>query len=99
MRLLYARHHPPLPGYDEDELIGVLSEVAGQDMFPLYKTVARTVEDMPFAECLSYVGLDAAGRILPNAPTEQVLRRGEWLRDDSALSAPASPANKEGQTP
>lgn len=78
MRLLMKRHAPPRPGYEEDELRAVLSEVAGQDLSAFYDLLARSTQEMPFADCLSYVGLDPDLKPLPAATPEQIALRDAW---------------------
>jgi len=78
MRLLLDRHNPPKPGYGEDEIRSVVSEVAAQDLSGFYDLLARSTEEMPFAQCLGYVGLDADLRPLPNASAQQLALRAGW---------------------
>jgi predicted metalloprotease with PDZ domain len=78
MRLLLARHNPPKPGYGEDEIRSVVSEVAGQDLSAFYDLLARSTEEMPFAQCLDFVGLDTSLRPLPNASAQQIALRASW---------------------
>ena len=79
MRLLMQRHAPPKPGYKEDELRDVLSEVAGQDLSKFYDQLARSTDKLPFAECLGYAGLDANGRPLPTPTEAQRAFLTHWL--------------------
>ncbi|HLK55436.1 MAG TPA: hypothetical protein VKU00_02670 [Chthonomonadaceae bacterium] len=79
MRLLMQRHAPPKPGYKEDELRDTLSEVAGQDLSKFYDQLARSTDDMPFAECLGYAGLDVNCRPLPDATDAQRALLKQWL--------------------
>ncbi len=78
MRTLMLKHNPPLPGYGEDELREVISKVAGQDLSDFYDLLARSTKEMPFAECLSYAGLDANSRPLPEASPAQIALRKSW---------------------
>ena len=78
MRLLMARHNLPKPGYGEDEIRNVVSEVAGQDLSAFYDTLARSTQEMPFAECLGYAGLDLDLHPLPDATPEQIALRKSW---------------------
>jgi len=79
MRLLMQRHAPPKPGYGEDELRDVLSEVAGQDLSALYDRMTRSTLEMPFRECLGYAGLDTDLNPLPDAAPEQIALRKSWM--------------------
>jgi len=78
MRLLYKRHAPPQPGYGEDELRTVINEVAGVDLSDLYDLLVRSTDEMPFAECLAYAGLDANLQPLPTATPAQIALRKDW---------------------
>jgi predicted metalloprotease with PDZ domain len=88
MRLLLERHNPPKPGYGEDEIRSVVSEVAGQDLSSFYDLLARSTEEMPFAQCLEYVGLDTSLRPLPNASVQQLALRAGWSAAGTAVSKP-----------
>ena len=79
MRLLMERYAPPKPGYGEDALRDVFSEVAGQDLSTLYDRLARSTEEMPFKECLGYAGLDTDLNPLPDATPEQIALRKSWM--------------------
>jgi predicted metalloprotease with PDZ domain len=78
MRLLMQRHAPPKPGYSEDELRATVSEVAGRDLTALYNKLARSTDEMPFAECLGYAGLSINLTPLPDATPEQIALRNRW---------------------
>ncbi len=78
MRLLMRRHAPPKPGYGEDEIRAVVNEVAGQDLTMLYNRLARSTEEMPFAECLGYAGLGFDLTPLPTATPDQITLRDRW---------------------
>ena len=78
MRLLMQRHDPPKPGYGEDEIRSTVNEVAGRDLTALYNRLARSTEEMPFAECLSYAGLSPTLSPLPTATPEQIALRNSW---------------------
>ncbi len=80
MRLLMQRHSPPKPGYGEDEIRDTISEVAGKDMSELYNRLARSVAEMPFAECLAYAGMDINLAPLPNATEAQIALRKSWVK-------------------
>ncbi|HMS56129.1 MAG TPA: hypothetical protein PKA27_12080 [Fimbriimonadaceae bacterium] len=56
MRLLFSKHRLPKPGFDEDNLRAVMSEVAGTDLSGLYDTMIRTTKEVPY-EGLSRIGL------------------------------------------
>jgi predicted metalloprotease with PDZ domain len=92
MRLLLQRHNPPKPGYGEDEIRSTVSEIAGQDLSAFYDLLARSTEEMPFAECLGYAGLDIALRPLPNASAAELALREKWSSATAALPAPKSNA-------
>lgn len=78
MRLLMQRHNPPKPGYGEDAIRDIVNEVAGKDLSALYNRLARSPEEMPFAECLGYAGLSATLTPLPDATPEQVAILNSW---------------------
>ncbi|HLJ58065.1 MAG TPA: hypothetical protein VKT77_23705 [Chthonomonadaceae bacterium] len=80
MRLLLERHNPPKPGYGEDEIRATVSEVAGIDLCGFYDLLARSTQEMPFAECLAYAGLDLNLSPQANATAEQVNLRDAWER-------------------
>ncbi|HZT41667.1 MAG TPA: hypothetical protein VFA07_05740 [Chthonomonadaceae bacterium] len=79
MRLLMERYGLPKPGYGEDDLRAVFSEVAGKDLSALYDLMARSTEEMPFKECLGYAGLDTDLNPLPDASPEQIALRKSWM--------------------
>lgn len=56
MRLLYERTRLPRPGYEEDELLKTMSEVAGTDLSELYRKVVQSTEEVPYGE-LKALGL------------------------------------------
>ena len=78
MRLLMQRHNPPKPGYGEDEIRATVNEVAGRDLTALYNRLARSTEEMPFAECLGYAGLSVTLAPLADATPEQIALRSSW---------------------
>jgi predicted metalloprotease with PDZ domain len=78
MRALLKKCNPPNPGYGEDELRATVNEAAGQDLTDFYNLLARSTEEMPFAECLGYAGLDAEAHPLPNATPEMLALRASW---------------------
>jgi predicted metalloprotease with PDZ domain len=56
MRLLYERHHLPLPGYGEEELRAVISEVAGTDLSDIYNRMVASTQELPY-DGLKSIGL------------------------------------------
>jgi predicted metalloprotease with PDZ domain len=78
MRALMQKCNPPKPGYGEDELRDTINQVAGQDLTEFYNRLARSTEEMPFAECLAYAGLDAECRPLPTTPPEATALFTSW---------------------
>jgi predicted metalloprotease with PDZ domain len=82
MRELFKRTTPPKPGYGEDEIREVVNLVAGQDLTAFYNLLARSTEEMPFAECLSYAGLDTDLKELPHVTAKQLALRKAWMRHD-----------------
>lgn len=79
MRLLMKRHNPPLPGYGEDELRDIVSEVAGKDLSDFYNLLARSTKEMPFADCLAPFGLGVDLRPLATETPDQKALRAGWL--------------------
>lgn len=57
MRDLMARYGLPKPGFPEDGLRDAMIRAGGAAMGPFYDRLARSTEEMPFAECLGYMGL------------------------------------------
>lgn len=80
MRLLMQRHNFPQPGYGEEELRAVVSEVADEDLGAFYDALARSTREMPFEECLGYAGLDREGSPLAAATPDETALREEWAR-------------------
>jgi predicted metalloprotease with PDZ domain len=80
MRELMQRGNLPKPGFDEDEIREVVNQVSGQDLSEFYDILIRKPGEMPFEECLGYVGLSVAGEPLSNATPAQIARREEWMR-------------------
>ncbi len=78
MRLLMQNGNPPKPGYDENGLRDAVNAIAGTDLTDFYHTLARSTNEMPFAECLSYAGLDINLTPLPTATAEQTALRRAW---------------------
>ena len=87
MRELMRRTNPPKPGFGEDEIREVVNLVAGQDLTDFYNLLARSTDEMPFAECMGYAGLDAHGKPLENTSPEQVALRKEWAKSFYAPKA------------
>ena len=56
MRLLYARHKLPKPGFDENGILQAINEVSGTDMSALYKTVVQSTDEIPY-DVLRKLGL------------------------------------------
>ena len=79
MRALYKQCAPPNPGYDEDSLRDTINRVAELDLTEFYNLLARSTQEMPFAECLGYAGLDAELRPLPQVTPEQMTLRNQWM--------------------
>ena len=80
MRLLLRNFGLPKPGYEENALRDAVSEIAGTDLTDFYNSLARSTEEMPFAECLAYAGLDTDLTPLPNVTAEQIALRKSWAR-------------------
>ena len=80
MRLLMARYNFPKAGYEEDGLRDAINEIAGYDLTDFYNRLARSTDEMPFAECLAYAGLDAEAKPLPSVTSEQLALRKAWLK-------------------
>jgi predicted metalloprotease with PDZ domain len=58
MRALYAQCGRGLgPGFGEDDIKATVNRVSGRDLSDFYDTLTRSMDEMPFADCLSYVGL------------------------------------------
>jgi predicted metalloprotease with PDZ domain len=59
MRALYTQvRHGDGPGFEEDDIKKTVNRISGNDLSEFYDTVARTVEELPFDECLGYAGLN-----------------------------------------
>ncbi len=94
MRDMLARYGLPKPGFPEDGIRDEVIRAAGPEMGPFYDRLARSTEEMPFAECLGYAGLrleDGSITADPSAPNEAVDLRKSWLhtRHVSASAAHA----------
>lgn len=57
MRLLYANHALPKPGFEEDDLRLAVNHIAGKDLTSLYNSIVRSTEEMPY-ERLRNIGLE-----------------------------------------
>ena len=80
MRLLLARNGLPKPGYSEDGIRDAVNEIAGTDLTDFYNLLARSTQEMPFAECLEYAGLDLNFAPLPSASAAQTALRKLWVK-------------------
>ncbi len=79
MRYLMAHYGAPKPGYGEDDLRAAVNAAAGQDLSAFYDRLARSTQEMPFAECLGYAGLDSRLAPRPDAMPPQAALRQHWL--------------------
>lgn len=58
MRALFAQvKQGDGPGFQEDDIKKTVNRIAGADLSAFYDSVARSTDELPFAECLQYVGL------------------------------------------
>ncbi len=87
MRDLMARYGLPKPGFPEDGLRESVIRAGGSEMGLFYDLLARSTEEMPFAQCLSYAGLrlELSGgsyRIVddPGADKQSVALRESWMK-------------------
>lgn len=85
MRLLYSRHALPKPGYEEDEILTAINEVAGADLSRLYTRIVRSTDEAPY-DVLGGLGLEikldkGRNRLTVNAMagTVERARLREWL--------------------
>jgi predicted metalloprotease with PDZ domain len=61
MRALWAQvRHGDGPGFGEDDIKKAVNRVSGHDLSDYYDSVARSTDELPFAECLSAMGLTFA---------------------------------------
>ncbi len=86
------------PGFAEDDIKKTVNRVSGQDLSEFYDMLARSTEEMPFAEALSTVGLtltrsetptpvsDSGMTLQPNRDF-QSLSVGEIVADGAAAKA------------
>ena len=79
MRTLMERHNQPKPGYGENEIREVVSKIAGSNLDFFYDTLARSTEEMPFAECLGYAGLKVDGSSIEKPTAAQLEIKKGWL--------------------
>jgi len=86
MRVMMERHNFPKPGYPEDGILKVYSELAGQDMKAFYTQLVESLEELPYNEVLQAAGLelveDGRRRILKriaNPTSEQERILNGWL--------------------
>jgi len=80
LRLLMQNYGLPKPGYEENSLRDAINEIAGADLTDFYNSLARSTEEMPFAECLGYAGLDTNLAPLPTASAAQIALRKSWAK-------------------
>jgi len=58
MRALYTQvRHGEGPGFEEDDIKKTVNRISGSDLSDFYDLVARSTDELPFAECLGYAGL------------------------------------------
>ena len=61
IRALYTQvKHGDGPGFEEDDIKKTINRVSGLDLSDYYDRVARSVEELPFDECLGYAGMTLA---------------------------------------
>lgn len=58
MRVMMERYNLPKPGYPEDGILKVYSELAGQDMKAFYTQLVESLEELPYNEVLQAAGLE-----------------------------------------
>jgi len=79
MRSLYAQvRHGDGPGFGEDDIKNTVNRVSRHDLSDYYDTVARSTEELPFTECLGYVGLTLARSETPSVVADS----GMMVRPD-----------------
>ncbi len=67
MRSLYRQvNRGNGPGFGEDAIRTTIDQVAGQNLDAFYDQLARSTDEMPFAECLGYAGLTVGPAEKPN---------------------------------
>ena len=81
MRALLQKGAPPHAGYGEDELRDVINTVAQENLTSFYNLLARSTQEMPFAECLSYAGLDSTLTPIAQATPAQIALRTAWAAE------------------
>jgi predicted metalloprotease with PDZ domain len=86
MRDMLHRYGLPKPGFQEDGIREAVMRAAGAEMGPFYDRLARSLDEMPFDECLAYAGLRLlrSGRAFriaedPQASDEAAALRESWL--------------------
>jgi predicted metalloprotease with PDZ domain len=57
MRLLYARHALPKPGFEPDDAVKAASEVAGTDVSGIFRQYISGKEAIPYQEYFAYAGI------------------------------------------
>jgi predicted metalloprotease with PDZ domain len=87
MRDLMARYGLPKPGFPEDGLRDAVVRAGGEEMGPFYDKLARSMDEMPFAECLGYAGfaLEKDGSrykisMPPQADADSMALRQAWMK-------------------
>lgn len=86
------------PGFAEDDIKKTVNKISGQDLSDYYDQLARSTEELPFAACLSSVGLTLtrvetpvaipdAGMTLQPDRQFQTLSVGELTADGAAAKA------------
>ncbi len=98
-RLLYRRFGKTGKGYGEEDIIGLVNEVAGSDLRPFFNEYVYTPNDFekPLQDCLSYIGLQFSKK-----PSQHINEHlfGFKISEGSVakltLVAPYSPAWKAG---
>lgn len=45
------------PGFEEDDIKKTVNRISGRDLSDFYDQVVRTVDELPFDECLAYAGM------------------------------------------
>lgn len=84
MRYLFEKCNPPKPGYAEDDLRAAINTVAGEDLTGFYDLLARSTQELPYAQCLGYAGLDTQLRPLAKTTPAQIALRKSWITGEPA---------------
>ena len=82
MRDMMARYGLPKPGFPEDGIREACIRAAGPEMGPFYDLLARSTEELPFAECLRFAGILLTPQGMQrdkNAGAEAVKIGDSWL--------------------